>query len=55
MKLVHQVSIAKCNIILNINFEEEDLEKYNIIRRQISLYKKYKSLRNNSMMIIAKI
>ena len=55
MKLVHKVSIVKCNIILNINFEEEDLEKYNIIRSQISLYKKYKSLRNNSMMIITKI
>ena len=55
MKLIHKVSIAKCNLILNIDFEEENSEKYNNIRKQINLYKKYKSLRSNSMMIISKI
>ena len=55
MKLVHKVSIAKCNLILNIAYEEENSEKYNGIRNQINLYKKYKSLRNNSMKMINNI
>ena len=55
MKLIHKVSIAKCNLILNINFDEENLEEYKIIQNQINIYKKYKNLLNNSFKVIHKI
>ena len=55
MKLIHKVSIAKTNLILNINFEEENKVEYKIIKNQINLYRKYKNLLENSLTIINKI
>ena len=55
MKLIHKVSIAKCNLILNINFDEEFPEEYKIIEKEINQYKKYKMLLNNSLKVIKKI
>ena len=51
MKLIHKVSIAKCNLILNINFDEFP-EEYKIIEKEIEHYKKYKNLLNNSFKVI---
>ena len=55
MKLIHKVSIAKCNLILNINFDEENSKEYKIIENQIKMYKKYKNLLHNSFKVINKI
>ena len=55
MKLIHKVSIAKCNLILNINFDEENTKEYKIIENQIKIYKKYKNLIYNSFKVINKI
>ena len=55
MRLMHKVNIGKCNIILNLNFEEENIEGYQLIQNQIKIYKKYKSLLKNSLNIITQI
>ena len=56
MKLIHKVSIAKTNLILNINFEEEEnIDEYKIIKNQINVYRKYKNLLDNSLKVINKI
>ena len=55
MNLVYIVSYPKSNIILNINFEDENSEEYKIIENQIKLYKKFKNYLNNSLELIIKI
>ena len=55
MKLIHKVSIAKCNIILNINFDEINSKEYEIIKDQIEIYKKYKLYLNDTFNVIVKI
>ena len=55
MKLIHKVSIAKCNIILNINFDDVNSKEYEIIKDQIEIYKKYKLYLNDTLNVIAKI
>jgi hypothetical protein len=55
MKLIHKVSIAKCNIILNINFDDVNSKEYEIIKDQIEIYKKYKIYLNDTLNVIAKI
>ena len=39
---MHKVNIGKCNIILNLNYEQENLDGYQIIQHHMNLYKKYK-------------
>ena len=55
MRLMHKVNIGKSNIILYLNFEQENLEGYKIIENQIKIYKKLKSLLKNSLNIITQI
>ena len=55
MKLLHKVCLSKCNLILNINFDEVNSEEYAIINNQINLYKKYINLLNNSLNVFCKI
>ena len=56
MKLIHKISIAKTNLILNANFDEEEkCEEYKYIKNQIKLYKKYKNYVYNSFNVIKKI
>ena len=40
MRLMHKVNIGKCNIILNLNFEQENLEGFKLIQNQMKIYKK---------------
>ena len=55
IKLIHKVVYIKCNLILNTNFEGENLEEYKIIQDKINYYKKFKNLTNNSLKVINKI
>ena len=55
MRLMHKVNIGKSNIILYLNFEQENFEGYKIIENQIKIYKKLKSLLKNSLNIITQI
>ena len=55
MKLMHKVSIAKSNLILNINFDDVNNDEYRCIQNQIKIYKKYKDLMDNSLKVIKKI
>ena len=38
MRLMHKVNIGKCNIILNLNYEIENLDGYEIIQNHMNLY-----------------
>ncbi len=55
MRLIHKVNIGKCNIILNLNFEQENLNEYKFIQNQMKIYKKYKTHLQNSLDVITKI
>ena len=55
MRLMHKVNIGKSNIILNLNFEQENLDGYQIIQNQIKLYKNYKLHLKNSLNLITQI
>ena len=55
MRLMHKVNIGKCNIILNLNFEQENLDEYKYIQNQMKLYKKYKLYLKNSLEVIKQI
>jgi hypothetical protein len=55
MRLIHKVNIGKTNIILKLNFEQENLEGYKIIENQIKIYKKFKLLLKNSLKVIIQI
>ena len=55
MRLMHKVNIGKCNIILNLNYEQENLDGYQIVQHHMNLYKKYKLLLKNSLKIITQI
>lgn len=53
--LIYQVNKVKCNIILNLNFEEENINGYQYIQHQMILYKKYKAYLKNSFKLITQI
>ena len=55
MRLMHKVNIGKCNIILNLNFEQENLEGFKLIQNQMKIYKKYKMHLKNSLNVITQI
>ena len=55
MRLMHKVNIGKCNILLNLNFEQVNLDAYKYIQKQIKIYKKYKALLKNSLKVINQI
>ena len=55
MRLMHKVNIGKCNIILNLNYEKENLDGYQSVQHHMNLYKKYKLLLKNSLKIITQI
>ena len=55
VRLLHKVNIARCNIFLNLNYEQENIEEYKIIQNQMKIYQKYKSLLKNSLKIITEL
>ena len=52
---IHEINRVKCNIILNLNFEQENFELLKLIQNQFNLYKKYKMLFKNSLELITQI
>ena len=42
MRLLHKINIGKCNIILNLNFEQENLDEFKYIQNHWNYIKKYK-------------
>ena len=55
MRLIHKVNIGKFNIILNLNFEQENLNEFKLIQNQMKIYTKYKMYLKNSLKVITQI
>ena len=55
VRLMHKVNIGKCNLILNLNFEQKNIDGYQLIQNQMKIYEKYKSYLKNSLNVITQM